>query len=60
MRYLAFGFISVYYLSMLGDLIKSGNDTLLLSMLFIVPTGVWYILLFIESLVKEIIKTQMH
>lgn len=56
MRYLIFGFISVYYLSMLGNFIQTENDILLVSMLFIVPTGVWYILLFFENTIKKLLK----
>ena len=56
MRYIIYGFVNVYYLSLLGGFIRSENDMLILSMLFIVPVGLWHILLFFEVAMKRILK----
>lgn len=59
MRYIIYGFVNVYYLSLLGGFIRSENDMLILSMLFIVPTGLWHILLFFEVAMKKTLKNLM-
>ncbi|CEO42086.1 hypothetical protein PPBDW_II1417 [Photobacterium kishitanii] len=48
MKQVIFILVNIYYLYLLGGIINTKNDFLLLSMLFIVPVGVWNIINFFE------------
>ncbi len=48
MKQVIFILVNIYYLYLLGGIINTKNDVLLLSMLFIVPVGVWNMIDFFE------------
>lgn len=48
MKQVIFILVNIYYLYLLGEIINTKNDVLLLSMLFIVPVGVWNMIDFFE------------
>ncbi|MEC6797870.1 hypothetical protein VXS03_12460 [Photobacterium sp. S4TG1] len=56
MKKIIFTLANIYYLYLLGGIINTQNDFLLLSVLFITPVGLWNIINFIEIKAIELLR----
>ncbi|WP_156728292.1 hypothetical protein [Photobacterium phosphoreum] len=56
MKKIIFTLANIYYLYLLGGIINTQNDFLLLSVLFITPVGLWNIMNFIEMKAIELLR----